>query len=89
MSTYHLEEGVQHTLTVDAPPWAISNHTELDFDYDVCLDFTFPRFDNSIFRSGFTIELLLERVNLKRQFLLSDSADDQQLLLTCIPHFLK
>jgi hypothetical protein len=27
VSTYPLEEGVHHTLTVDALPWAISNNT--------------------------------------------------------------
>jgi len=27
VSTYHLEEGVHHTLTVDAQPWAINFHT--------------------------------------------------------------
>jgi hypothetical protein len=34
------------------------------------------------------IELQLERVNLKRQVLLSDSADDRQHPLTGIPPFL-
>jgi hypothetical protein len=35
------------------------------------------------------MELQLERVNLKRQLLLSDSADDRQIPLTGIPHVLE
>jgi len=52
-------------FTVDAQPWAISFHTEQDFDYEVCSEVTFPRSLNSFFRSGFIIELQLARVNLK------------------------
>jgi hypothetical protein len=43
VSTYPLEEGVHHTLTVDAQPWAICNDISLDFDWEVCSDITFPR----------------------------------------------
>jgi hypothetical protein len=32
MSTNLLEEVVHYTLAVDAQPWAINTHTELDFD---------------------------------------------------------
>jgi hypothetical protein len=38
-----LEEGVHHTLTVDAQPWAIHNDTSMDFDYKVYSDLEFPR----------------------------------------------
>jgi hypothetical protein len=35
------------------------------------------------------MELLLERVNLNRQLLLSDSGDDCQIMLTSVQQFLK
>jgi len=85
MSTYPLEEGVHHMLTVDTQPWAISYHTQLDFDQEVCSDHTFPAFWDSLCHSGSIIELQLEIVNLRREYLLSDSADDRQLRLSCIP----
>jgi len=40
-------------------------------------------------RSGSIIKLPLERVNLKRQHLLGDSADDWPIPLTCLTHFLE
>jgi hypothetical protein len=89
VSTYALQEGVRHTFTVDAQPWAIRNDTKLDFDYEVCLDLAFPRSYNSFCHSGSIIDLLLERVNLKSQLLLSESSDERQIPLTCVPHFLE
>jgi hypothetical protein len=51
--------------------------------------YTYPRFWYSFCRLCSNIELQLARSDIKRQLLLGDSADDLQLPLTCIPHFLE
>jgi len=69
-------------LTVDAQPWAICNYTSLDLTekYVQILYFQDPTITSVIQNS--IIELQLVRMILKRQLLLSDSADDRPILLT-------
>jgi len=70
-------------------PGAICNYTSLDLTekYVQILYFQDPTITSVIQNS--IIELQLVRMILKRQLLLSDSADDRPILLTCIPHFLQ